>query len=283
MAGEAEVARALFELALHLGEGRLAREGRRVVGLQLGKAAARGLTVLGERLRVEAEGALRAAHESIEHRSGGRADVHHHIRGERRDVGRELQVPVAAEAREGQQLAGARDVFVGYQVGRVLPEVDAVLGAIGRRRLSIGVDPVEDFVSPRGLDLHDLQQIDERGHGRLVGLAGALIVQAVDVEAPGDVLQGRIQQHARDDLQGTYGLGPGLGQVRRLRCRTPHFSQTVRGQRFGRLRDEQRLIEFECGDTAARRHRILVADRGSDDGPHGHEQNRNEQCDAPLP
>src|SRR6185437_16176286 len=94
VAGEPEVAGGLFELRLHLRVGGLVLEGVGVVGILLREAAPGHRSVLRQRIGIQAEGALAAAHEGIEHRPGSGAHIQDDLGGQGRDVGGELQVAV---------------------------------------------------------------------------------------------------------------------------------------------------------------------------------------------
>src|SRR5579862_2819067 len=101
VAGEPEVAGDLLQLTLHLREGRLVLEGVGVIGVQLREAAPGAGAILRQGVRIQAEGALVAPHEGIEHRPRCGAYIQQHIRRQCRDVRRQLQIAIASEPRQG--------------------------------------------------------------------------------------------------------------------------------------------------------------------------------------
>ncbi len=114
------------------------------------------------------------------------------------------------------------------------------------------------------------------------GLAGLLIVQAVEVEAAGDILQRQHPASPPERSPPGRRAWPRLGSGPSSAALHAYLAQAIRRQRFAALGDQQSLIEGERRGAAPRRHRVLIANGGRDDGSHGHEQDRHQQCDAPL-
>ena len=103
---------------------------------------------------------------------------------------------------------------------------------------------------------------------------------------PCSVLEAGGQHDAGHDFQRSVGLVPALADVDVLRGAAAgaglDLAQAVGGERLGALADEERLVEGEGRGAAPRGHRVLVRDRGGDDGAERDQEDRDQQRDAAL-